>query len=465
MIGNLIQRQFRGTGNMPLGSAMSIVMMVIVMLALLIYIRLGSGQVATTSHPSLLSRLWRRAFRFNLGVLKTWRDWFDNLNFWTAIFALVLLLVFLSAPSPVSLPLLIGGLIGFSSGLYGLFRDRFSKMAGYAALAAGLVALVYHAAIQAAGVTAALGYWASLFAAVALIMRGLTPRSALRRDMTLRRGGKLGLYLNPIVSYFFLWSPILILVLFSFNASRSLARWDGFTLQWYNNIFNDIVGADASFSTQQMLEKLGNSLLVSITATAIATTIGTMVALALERGDFPGKRFLEGVLFLPVVIPEITQGVSLAVFFNILFNWWNGLTGQRIFPGFHTIIIAHVAFNISFVAIVVRARLADMNPSLEEAARDLGANEWRTFWRITFPLILPGIIAGALLAFTLSLDDFVVTFFTSGPGTTTLPIFVYGLLKLTVTPEINAISTLMLMASTVLIAISLALQGRNASRA
>jgi spermidine/putrescine transport system permease protein len=134
-------------------------------------------------------------------------------------------------------------------------------------------------------------------------------------------------------------------------------------------------------------------------------------------------------------------------------------------PGYHTIIIAHVAFNISYVAIVVRARLADMNPRLEEAARDLGANNWQTFWRITFPLILPGVIAGALLALTLSLDDFVVTFFTSGVGTTTLPVFVFGLLKLSVTPEINAISTMMLIVSTILIGISMAIQGRAITRA
>lgn len=293
---------------------------------------------------------------------------------------------------------------------------------------------------------------------------GLVNVRAMRRDLLARRGGRLLLWLNPIFTYFFLWAPIVILVLFSFNESRSVATFTGFTFRWYDNILNDIVGAEAAFSTQIMLNSVRNSLIVSGISTVLSTIIGTMVALSLARGNFPGKRVLEGVLFLPVVIPEITQGVSLAIFFNILFNWWDGLTGQRIFPGFHTIIIAHVAFSISFVAIVVRARLADMNPRLEEAARDLGANSWQTFWKITFPLILPGIIAGALLAFTISLDDFVVTFFTSGVGTTTLPVFVYGLLKLTVTPEINAISTMMLIVSTALIIISMGLQGRNAAR-
>jgi spermidine/putrescine transport system permease protein len=287
----------------------------------------------------------------------------------------------------------------------------------------------------------------------------------IRRDMLMRRVGKIGLMFNPIFSYFFLWAPILLLVLFSFDDSRSVATWQGFTLQWYNNIFHNIVGTEARFSTGLMVDALGNSLIIAFFATFIATSIGTMVALSLARGNYPGKKVLDSVLYLPVVIPEITQGISLLIFFNILFDFWGNLTGTRGQFGFITIIISHVAFNISYVAIVVRARLADMNPRLEEAARDLGANEWKTFWRITFPLILPGVIAGALLAFTLSLDDFVITFFTTGVGTTTLPIFVYGLLKLSVTPEINAISTLILIASTVLIGVSLAIQGRNAVKA
>jgi len=286
----------------------------------------------------------------------------------------------------------------------------------------------------------------------------------IRRDLLIRRIGKIGLLFNPIFAYFFLWAPIVLLVVFSFNDSRSVGTWRGFTLQWYSNIFNDVVGTEARFSTSLMLNSLGNSLIVAVSATVISTAIGTMVALALTRGNFRGKRFIDGLLFLPVVIPEITQGISLLIFFNLVFDFIQTISGTRPLPGFGTIIIGHAAFNISFVAIVVRARLADMNPRLEEAARDLGANAWQTFWRITFPLILPGVISGALLAFTLSLDDFVITFFLAGPGTTTLPVFVYGLLKLSVTPEINAISTLILVASTLLIGISLMLQGRSAVR-
>jgi len=288
---------------------------------------------------------------------------------------------------------------------------------------------------------------------------------ALPRNRLVRRLGSVGLWLNLVCAYFFLWAPILVLVVFSFNESRSVATFTGFTLKWYGNILNNVVGAESAFSTELMLNAFRNSLFVGAVATGIATVLGTMIALAMARGRFRGQRLLGGLLFLPVVIPEITQAISLAIFFKVVFDWLALLSGERVFPGFHTIIAAHVTFNISYVAIVVRARLADMNPTLEEAAMDLGANRWRSFWRITFPLILPGVIAGALLAFTLSLDDFVITFFTAGVGTTTLPVFVYGLLKLTVTPEVNAISTIMMLLSTVLVGISLTMQGRNASLA
>lgn len=289
----------------------------------------------------------------------------------------------------------------------------------------------------------------------------------IRRDMLVRRIGKIGLLFNPIFVYFFLWAPIIVLVVFSFNAGRNVFVWQGFSLQWYSNIFNNTIQAGteaANFNTEQILNAVGNTLVVGISATIISTILGTLVALSLVRGRFPGKRALDAILYLPVVIPEIAQGVSLLVFFKILFDYADSVSGTRVSYGIGTIIIGHVVFCVSYVAIVVRARLADMNPRLEEAARDLGANEWRTFWRVTFPLILPGVVAGALLAFTISLDDFVVTFFVQGVGTSTLPILVYSMLKRRVPPEINAISTLMLLVSTILVGISLAMQGRNASR-
>ncbi len=287
------------------------------------------------------------------------------------------------------------------------------------------------------------------------------------RDMLVRRIGKIVLFFNPLFAYFFLWAPIVVLVVFSFNDGGSVSTWQGFTTEWYRNILTNAISAgteSARFSTELMLGAVRNSLIVSISATIISTILGVLVSLSLTRGRFPGKKVLDALLYLPVIIPEITQGISLAIFFKVVFDFAEAQTGMRLTTGFGSIIIAHVAFCISYVTIVVRARLADMNPRLEEAARDLGANEWQTFWRVTFPLILPGVIAGALLAFTISLDDFVVTFFNAGIGTTTLPIFVYGLLKTRVPPEINAISTLMLIASTILVGISLLLQGRNAAR-
>jgi spermidine/putrescine transport system permease protein len=287
----------------------------------------------------------------------------------------------------------------------------------------------------------------------------------LQRDMLARRVGRFGLFLTPIVSYFFLWAPIVVLIVFSFNNSNSVSVWQGLTGKWYANIFNSILGVNteaSSFRTELLLQSLKNSLIVGVISTIFSTALGTTFALAVARGNFPGKKIFDALFYLPVVIPEITQAVSLAVFFSAIFDFWQTITGQRAVPGFGTIIIGHVAFSVSFVAIVVRARLATMDPTLEEAANDLGANHFQTFWRITFPILAPGIVAGALLALTLSLDDFVVTFFNSGIGTTTLPLFVYGLLKQRVSPEINAISTIMILVSVVLVGASLVLQNRSA---
>jgi len=288
----------------------------------------------------------------------------------------------------------------------------------------------------------------------------------LRRDLALRRVSKVALWVNPFIVYLFLWIPIVVLVVFSFNDGASVSVWNGFTTVWYENIINNSITAgseSARFQTGLLLLAVRNSLIVAGVATLLSTIIGTMLALALARGRFFGRKTLDALFYLPVVIPDITQGVALAVFFNLAFDAVQRLIGVRLVPGFATIIIAHIAFNISYVMIVVRARLATMDPSLEEAGRDLGANYQQTFWRITFPILLPGVLAGSLLAFTLSLDDFVITFFNAGVGTTTLPLFVYGMLKQRVPPEINAISTLMIAASIVLIGLSLLLQRRGAN--
>jgi spermidine/putrescine transport system permease protein len=284
--------------------------------------------------------------------------------------------------------------------------------------------------------------------------------------MTVRRLGSILLWLNALGAYIFLWVPIVLLVAWSFNDSRrSGGTWEGFSTQWYERIFEGVAGAGASeFSTGQMLDSLRVSLIIGVAATLLATFLGTLMALAMVRGRFRGKQLLDGLVYLPVMIPEITLGVALLIFFKIFFDLLESVTGTRYYPGMWTVIIAHVSFSLSFVAVVVRARLQDMNPRYEEAARDLGANEFNTFRRITFPLLLPGIIAGALLAFTLSLDDFVITFFVGGGTTTTLTVYVWGLVRRGVSPEINAVSTLMILASTLIIGLSLLLQGRNASK-
>jgi spermidine/putrescine transport system permease protein len=239
------------------------------------------------------------------------------------------------------------------------------------------------------------------------------------------------LLLFAALIYVFLYAPILVLVFFSFNSTRSTQVWTGFSLEWYGELIRD----------QSILDAFRISIIVGGTATAIATVIGTFTALALTRHRFRGKTFADSAIYAATVMPEIVVGVSLLVFF-VAAGFALGIT---------TIIIAHVAFTISFVTIVVRARLSGMDRSIEEAAQDLGANPVQTFLRVTLPLILPGVMAGALLAFTLSFDDFVITFFVAGVGSSTLPLKIYSMIKFGVSPVINALSTVVLVATMVLI--------------
>lgn len=264
--------------------------------------------------------------------------------------------------------------------------------------------------------------------------------------------GRWLLAFNAFLAYVFLYLPIIILVLFSFNESKFGARWTGWTLDWYRQmVVDDRIG-----------EAFRTTMLIAITSTIISTICATMLAIALERYQFRGRRSLDAALYLPIVIPDIVMAVSLLAFFSLMFRFINAAFGVGWRTGLSTVIISHVAFNISFVAVVVRASLRNFDQRLEEAAQDLGANPWQTFRRVTLPLIMPGIIGGALIAFTLSLDDFVVTFFTAGPGVITLPLEVYSRVRRTVTPEINAVSTLMLIGSIALVAASLWLQRRRA---
>jgi spermidine/putrescine transport system permease protein len=234
--------------------------------------------------------------------------------------------------------------------------------------------------------------------------------------------------------YLFLYAPIAILVVFSFNASRQTAFWSGFTLDWYRRLLGN----------ELLFRAVRNSLVVAGAATALAVLLGTPAALALARRSFRGRRATQALLYLPVIIPEVVLGAALVTFF--------GAVQLRL--SLWTVVIAHVVFSVSYVAIVVRARLAGLDPALEEAARDLGAGPFETFRRVTLPLAAPGILASALLVFTLSIDDYVITSFVAGVGATTLPLHIYSMLKVGVTPEINAVSTLLLAATVALIVLA-----------
>lgn len=240
-----------------------------------------------------------------------------------------------------------------------------------------------------------------------------------------------GLLLGSVLVYLFLYAPIAVLILFSFNSTRSTQVWSGFSFEWYGRLLSD----------PTILQAFKTSLTVGVTATLIATVIGTTTALALSRHRFRGQTVADSAIYMATVMPEIVVGVSLLVFF-VAVGFQLGIT---------TIVIAHVAFTISFVTIVVRARLAGMDRSVEEAAQDLGASPLQTFFRVTLPLILPGVVAGGLLAFTLSFDDFVITYFISGVGSSTLPIKIYSMIKFGVSPVINALSTVVLVATLFLI--------------
>lgn len=282
--------------------------------------------------------------------------------------------------------------------------------------------------------------------------------------------GKRWLYINAILAFAFLYLPIAILIVYSFNNSRYNVVWRGFTWGWYESLLkgSDGLGLGTQTGTAVMgdslLPALQNSLLVAGISTVVSTILGTLLAIAMERVQFPGYRAISALIYLPIVMPDITMGISLLIFFTLCFKLLETLTGIHLTLGLTTVIIGHITFSFSFVTVIVRARLADLDPALEEAAMDLGANEWQTLWRVTLPLLWPAIFSGALLAFTLSLDDFVVTFFVAGVGSTTLPLFVYGMIKFSVTPAINAISTLMLLASMGLVIASLASDRHSASR-
>lgn len=239
------------------------------------------------------------------------------------------------------------------------------------------------------------------------------------------------LLLAGLGGYLFLYLPLVIVVVYSFNDSNIAAQWVGFTWRWYDVLLHDA----------EMIHAAYNSLLIALVASIVATVLGTLAGMAMYRYKL---RLLPFLVAAPLAIPEILTGVSLLIFF-VLLNMTLGL---------FSIMLAHISFCISFVAIVVRSRLAGMDESLVEAARDLGATPWQSFRLITLPLIAPGVLAGALLAFTMSIDDFVITFFTAGVESATLPLKIYTMIKIAVTPEVNAISTILMLITLLLVTIA-----------
>jgi ABC-type spermidine/putrescine transport system, permease component II len=238
--------------------------------------------------------------------------------------------------------------------------------------------------------------------------------------------------LHAVLILLFLYLPIFVVVAFSFNESRRNIVFTGFTFEWYGKMFENT----------RLIEAFGNTVIVALCSTIISTVIGTIGAIGLHKYKFKGKGIIDTLMYIPVVIPEIILGIALLVIFS----------AAQMPLGLLTLIIAHVTFSIPFVVFTVKARLNGFDPSVEEAAMDLGANRLRTFFEVTLPIIMPGVISGALLALTLSMDDVIISFFTTGPRSTTLPMQIYSMVRSGVSPDVNALSTLILI-GTITIAI------------
>jgi spermidine/putrescine transport system permease protein len=234
--------------------------------------------------------------------------------------------------------------------------------------------------------------------------------------------------------YLFLYLPIAVIILFSFNTSKMNIVFEGFTLDWYSRLLRN----------DTLLEAYGNTLLVGIVSTLIATLIGTLASYGMYKYKFRGKRIIDMLLYIPVVIPEIVLGISLLAIFNL----------SQIPMGIVSLIIAHATFSIPFVVFTVNARLSGFDKSVEEAAMDLGAGRLKTFLTVTLPIIMPGVVSGAFLAFTLSVDDIIISFFTTGPGSNTFPLKVMELTKTGVTPDVYALSTIVLIVTIVLVIVT-----------
>jgi len=233
-----------------------------------------------------------------------------------------------------------------------------------------------------------------------------------------------------IATIVFLFLPLFVLILYSFNGSKGM-QWTGFSFVWYEKLF---------FNSQDLWRAFSNSAIIALASAATATVIGTLGAIGVNWYNFKIKKYIQGITFLPMILPEIIIGVSLLIFF----------AGVGLKLGLFTIYIAHTTFNLPFVYLMVMARLDEFDYSIIEAAHDLGANERQTLFKVIIPISMPGIVSGFLTAVTLSLEDFVITFFVSGPGSTTLPLYVYSAIRFGVSPVINALSVIMILGTVVL---------------
>ena len=255
----------------------------------------------------------------------------------------------------------------------------------------------------------------------------------------MRHRGLKNLFIGLV--FFFLYLPIIILVVFSFNTSRMNIIFEGFTFNWYK----------ALFSNSELIEAFINTMIIAVTSTVVSTIIGTMGAVGLNKYNFPFKNIINKLIYIPIVIPEIVLGISLLSMYTLM----------KLELGMFTLILSHIAFSIPFVVVSVRSALTNEINTYEEAAQDLGVGSFKTFFLVTLPSIMPGVISGATLAFTLSMDDVVISYFTAGPGSNTLPLKIYSMIKTGITPDVNALSSLMLLITFVILTSSAIIQSRR----
>ena len=244
-----------------------------------------------------------------------------------------------------------------------------------------------------------------------------------------------------ILVFIFLYLPIFILVIFSFNQSKMNILFTGFTFDWYIKLFQN----------RDLLEAFLNTMIIAVVSTIVSTIIGTISAIGLQKYNFFGKKLINGLIYIPIVIPEIVLGISLLSIYTLV----------HLNLGMISLIISHIAFSIPFVITSVRSNLNQLSPTYEQAAYDLGAGSFQTFFKITLPLIMPGVISGATLAFTLSLDDVVISYFTAGPGSNTLPLKIYSMIKTGITPDVNALSSLILLVTILVLAMPAYIQTKK----